>query len=44
MRRLLLLVDEYKRAGVIDGDDRTELVEEAPALYAYWFEGLEIGT
>lgn len=41
---LLQLADEYKRAGVIDGDDRTELVEEAPALYAHWVEGLEVGT
>lgn len=41
---LLKLADEYKRAGVIDGDDWRELVEEAGATYARAIEGLDGGT
>lgn len=41
---LLKLADEYKRTGMIDGDDWRELVEEATAFYAHSVEGLEGGT
>lgn len=42
--QLLKMADEYKRAGIIDGDDWRELVEEATAFYAHSVEGLEGGT
>lgn len=41
---LLKLADEYKLAGMIDGDDWRELVEEATAFYAHSVERLEGGT
>lgn len=41
---LLKLADEYQRAGMIDGDDWRELVEEATAFYGHAVEGLDGGT
>lgn len=38
---LLKLADEFKRAGIIDGDDWGELVGEAGAFYAKAVQGLE---
>jgi hypothetical protein len=41
---LVMMADELRRTGVIDGGEWREMAEEASAFYAHAIEGLDGGT